>query len=238
MGAPAILILFGVSCPDPCAISKTELASLERSAVAVLTTKGFTVKPAPPEASRPTGTDAVELRDEAKANDADRLVALDLEPALENGTRTLWITHFLRGTAGPWSVSRIGCATGEGGAFECRDLSRGLLDGLKPRKAEDVDMAAAMRARAKSVGRCVLAEDRVPASERIFGRVEIDLKVEQDGRVHVIAIAPALAAKSKLGACLVRAMEAIDVGRCEGEPITMRVPGDLQHRAQSPARRA
>jgi hypothetical protein len=227
MGAPAILLLFGVSCPEPCAISKAELAAIERGAVEVLTTKGFTVKPAPPGSQRPTGTEAVELRDEAKAHDADRLVALDLEPPLENGSRTLWITHFLRGTAGPWSVSRVGCATGEGGAFDCRELSRGLLDGLKPRKAEDVDMTSALRARAKSVGRCVLAEDRVPAAERIFGRVEIDLKVEQDGRVHVVAVAPAIAARSKLGACLVKAMEAIDVGPFEGEPITMRVPIDL-----------
>jgi hypothetical protein len=225
--ATAILILFGVSCPEPCEISKAELASIERTALEVLTTKGFTVRPAPLDMPRPTGTEAVELRDEAKVRDADRLVALDLEPPLEDGARTLWITQFLRGTAGPWSVARVGCARGEGGAFECRSLERGLLDGLKPRKAEDVDLTSALRSRAKAVGRCVRAEDRVPAAERIFGRVEIDLKVTQDGRVQVVAVAPAIAAKSKLGACLVEAMEAIDVGPFEGQPIELRVPVDL-----------
>jgi hypothetical protein len=227
MAGAAILLLFGVSCPEPCSISKAELASIERAAIEVLTTKGFTVKPPPPEAKRPTGPDAVELRDEAKEHEVDRLVALDLEPPLESGARTLWITHFLRGTAGPWSVARIGCAKGEGGAFDCPQLERGMLDGLKPRKAEDVDMVAALRARARSVGRCVRAEDRVPASERIFGRVEIDLKVAPDGKAQVVAVAPVVAAKSKLGACLVKAMESIDVGPFEGEPIEIRVPIDL-----------
>jgi hypothetical protein len=227
MSAPAILLIFGVSCPEPCAISKAELASIERAAVELLTTKGFTVKPAPPEATRPTGTDAIELRDEAKENGADRVVALDLEPPLEGGSRTLWITHFLRGTAGPWAVTRIVCATNSGDAFECPQLDRGLLDGLKPRKAEDVDMVAALRARAKAVGSCVRSEDKVPAAERIFGRLEIDLKVNQDGRVQVVSLAPAVAAKSKLGACLVKAMQSIDVGPFEGDPIELRVPVDL-----------
>lgn len=227
MPSPAILLLFGLSCPEPCEISRAELASIERRAVEVLTTKGFTVKPAPPDAPRPTGTDAVELRDEAKVHQVDRVVALDLEPPLESGTRTLWITHFLRGTAGPWSVAQVGCAPAEGGAFDCAQLVRGLLEGLRPRKAEDVDMVAALRARAKAVGRCVRLEDRVPAADRILGRLEIDLKVLPNGQVQVTAVAPAVAAKSKLGACLAKAMEAIDVGPFDGEPIQLRVPLDL-----------
>lgn len=227
MPGPSILLLFGVSCPEPCEISKAELASIERAAVEVFTTKGFMVKPAPPEATRPTGADAIELRDEAKESAVDRVVALDLEPPLESGSRTLWITHFLRGTSGPWAVARIACAAGQGGAFECPQLDRGLVEGLKPRKAEDVDLVAALRAHAKAVGKCVRTEDRVPAAERIFGRIEIDLKVGPEGRVHVVAVAPAAAAKSKLGACLVKVMESIDVGPFEGDPIELRVPVDL-----------
>ncbi len=228
MSGPAILLLFGVSCPEPCAIPKPELASIEQRAVAVLTAKGFTVKPAPPEMARPTGRDApVELGDEAKAREVDRLVALDLEPPLESGARTLWITHFLRGTAGPWAVARIACGQGEGGAFDCAQLEAAVLEGLKPRQAEDVDMVSALRSHARAVGRCVRAEDRVPAAERIFGRIEIDLKVLPTGRVQVVDLAPAIAARAKLGACLAKVMESIDVGPFEGDPLELRVPVDL-----------
>lgn len=225
--APA-LILFGVSCPEPCAIPKAELASIEREAIEALSLRGSAVRPALPADPRPTGESAsIDLVDEAKAREVDRVVALDLEPPLEDGGRTLWITHFLRGTAGPWAVSRIACRAGDGGAFECPGLGAAVVLGLKPRKAEDVDMVSALRARAPKVTRCVRAEDEVPANERIFGKVEIDLKVLPNGKVEVVAIAPAVAAKSSLGACLANVMRAIDVGPFDGEPIELRVPLDL-----------
>lgn len=228
MAATAIVLLFGVSCPEPCDVPKAELGMIERKTVELLAKKGLAVKPADPEAPRPTGREAsLELADEAKAQEVDRVIALDLEPPLEDGARTLWITHFLRGTAGPWAVGRVSCGVGEGGVFECPGLARGVLSGLRPRKSTDVDMVSALRARARRVEKCVRAEDRVPVAERIFGKVEMDLKVMPTGKVEVVAIAPVVAARSHLGSCLAKVMEGIDVGPFEGRPIELRVPVDL-----------
>lgn len=221
-------MLFGVSCPPPCSIPKNELVMIEQATARVLSEKGMAVKPAAANEPRPTGESAsIEIADEAKPRAVDRLVVLDLEPPLESGARTLWVTHFLRGTAGPWSVGRTGCAVGEGGVFECRGLEKVVASGLSPRKAEDVDLVAALRARARKVGACVKKEDQVPVSARVFGRVEMDLKVPPTGRVEVVAIAPASAAVSGLGACLKKVMESIDVGPFEGRPIELKVPLDL-----------
>lgn len=228
MAATAIVLLFGVTCPEPCDVPRAELAMIERQTAKLLAEKGMAVKPAGADEARPTGESAsLELADEAKKRDVDRVIALDLEPPIESGARTLWVTHFLRGTAGPWAVGRASCKKGKGGVFECPGLARSVLSGLRPRKAADVDMVAVLRSRARGVGRCVRAEDEVPVAERIFGKVEMDLKVRPSGRVEVVAIAPVVAARSHLGSCLSKVMEGIDVGPFEGEPIELRVPVDL-----------
>lgn len=217
----AILVLYGVACPDPCPVAARDLAVLERRAVELLAKKGFEVRPAAPELPRPTGSaSTMERSDVADLIGADRVVALDLE----HDGKKIWVTHFVRGVLGPWAVDKAECTTDDKGQYRCPSFDRVLIAGLRPRTALDVDVVSALRAKAGAVGKCVAKEDLVPAMERIYGRVEIDLLVQPSGRVKVRAIAPARVAKAELGACLKKAMEKIDVGPFEGKPIPFSVP--------------
>ncbi len=221
--ATPVLLLYGLTCVAPCEVSELERAKLERQAVDLLAKKGFEVRPAPPDAPRPTGgASTLGNEDVATLMTSDRVVALDLE----RDGRTLWITQFVRGVVGPWAVDKVTCSPTDT-KFECPTFERLLIAGLRPRTALDVDLVSALRARGKAVGKCIAEEDRVPAAERIFGRVEMDLEVMPTGAVRVKAIAPARVAKASLGACLKQAMEAIDVGPYEGAPIPLSVPVDL-----------
>ena len=219
MSAPAsILFLFGLSCPEPCPLPPKAIAALEQSAVRAMAARGFEVRPAPPEALRPDA--ALEPRDEARQLGGARVVALDYAP--EAGQ--VWITHFVLGTVGPWSVARVACPADEAA---CPGFEAVLLEGLRPRSVDDVDFVGMLRAAAGDVGVCVGKEDQVPAALRTFGRVELDLSVQGDGRVLVAAVAPARVARGPFGACLREALERRDVGPFEGGPVKLRIPLDL-----------
>lgn len=221
--AAAVLVLYGLTCPDPCPVGERSLVEIERSALKLLASRGFEVRPAAPDDPRPTGgTSTVGGGDVATMLTADRVVALDLE----RDARTLWITQFVRGVVGPWAVDKVACEP-KNGALECPTFERLLTAGLRPRTALDIDLVSALRGRSKAIGKCIAEEDLVPAAERIFGRVEMDLVVEPAGPVKVKALAPARVAKSKFGDCLRAAMEAIDVGPFEGAPIPFSIPIDL-----------
>jgi len=218
----SIVVLFGLSCLDPCPLSDGARARIEQAAVREIAARGFEVRPPPEDALRPTGPDAAaEPRDESRRLDVARVVALDVEPK----TARVWITHFVRGTVGPWSVTRHLCVAAE--ADPCPGFTSALLEGLRPRRADDVDFVGLLRAAGPGVGACVRAEDRVPAALRIFGKVELDLEVTADGLVRVAAIAPARAARGDLGACLRKVFEGQQVGPFEGDPVRMRIPLDL-----------
>lgn len=248
VAAAAVIVLFGVACAKPCAASDVERARIERDVVRVLTERGYTVKPAPETARRPTGeTASPEARDEAKELDADRILVLDLEA----NERLLWLTHFVRGVPGAWSIGQAVCARENGkldppadpggggspgrredgaqssGSLQCPELENVVARGLRVRRAEDVDLVSALRFQARMVGACIKADDEAPIDERIFGRVEMDLVAEPTGEVKVRAIAPALVARAPLGKCLRAAMEAMNVGPFEGEPLKLRIPIDL-----------
>lgn len=223
MSAPAtIVILFGLACPEPCPFDEGARARIEAEAVRAIADRGFEVRPAPEDALRPTG-DAVDgaPRDEARRLGAGRVVAIDVEP---EATR-LWITHYVRGTMGPWSVRRHTCV--KTATEICPGVADAVLFGLRPRRVDDVDFVGFLRRSAPKVGVCVRAEDRVPAALRLFGRVEIELEVTPDGGVRVVTIAPARAARGKLGQCLKRTLEAFDLGPFQGEAVRLRVPLDL-----------
>lgn len=224
MSAAALIVIFGMTCAKPCSPAvEQERAKLEREVVRVLSERGFAVRPAPESARRPTGqTASPEVQDEAGLLDAERLVVLDLEA----DERLLWITHFMRGVPGAWSIGRAVCAR-ENGVLVCPELASVVLGGLRPRRATDVDLRAALRFQAKVVGRCINEQDRLAIDDRIFGRVEMDLLVDPNGSVKIEAIAPALVSKAPLGRCLRAAMEAINVGPFEGEAIRFRIPIDL-----------
>jgi hypothetical protein len=223
MSALPVLVLFGLACPDPCGIAAEARLVVEREASALLAGRGFELRAAPVSARRPTGeTAAVEPIDEAARLLATRVVVLDLER--DGGA--IWVTHFLRGVVAPWSATQVRCE-GDAASWRCPGLEAALLSGLRPRRAEDVDVVAALRAAAPRVSRCVREHDRLPALERIYGRVELDLSLAVDGRGAVRAIRPLPAARSRLGACLRGALEAIDVGPFEGAPLEVRVPVDL-----------
>jgi hypothetical protein len=123
-------------------------------------------------------------------------------------------------------VSRAACPA-EGAEAGCPALEPVLLHGLRPRSVDDVDFIGMLRTAAADVGACVGEEDQVPAALRAFGRVELDLTVQGDGRVVVTAVAPARVAKGALGACLRAALERRDVGPFEGGPVKLRIPLDL-----------
>lgn len=221
--ATPVLLLYGLTCVAPCEVGAQDRARLEQRAVDILAKKGFEVRPAAPDAPRPTGgTSTIGNDDVATLMTSDRVVALDLE----RDGRTLWITQFVRGVVGPWAVDKVSCDA-DGETFACPTFERLLVAGLRPRTALDVDLVAALRARSKAVGKCIAEEDKVPAAERIFGRIEMDLEVQPEGPVRVRAIAPARVAKARLGECLRAAMEALDVGPYEGAPIPFSVPIDL-----------
>lgn len=223
MPSAAVIVLFGVACAKPCAATDVERARLEREVVRVLTERGYTVKPAPETARRPTGeTASPEARDESQALDVDRILVLDLEA----NERLLWLTHFVRGVPGAWSIGQAVCAR-EDNTLSCPELENVVARGLRVRRAEDVDLVSALRFQARRVGACIKAGDDLPIEERIFGRVEMDLVAEPTGEVKVRAIAPALVARAPLGKCLREAMEAMNVGPFEGEPMKLRIPIDL-----------
>lgn len=215
----------------------------------MLEAHGFDVAAAPQGAARPTGSEAApDPVDAAAQLGAARLVVLDLE----SGGRALWVTQYLRGYAGPWAVGQVVCvrerqaADGRGersaradaeppagspaaapGELHCPELERVLTAGLRPRKAGDVDIISLLRRQAPRVGKCIAAEDGVPAQDRIFGRVELELEAKPDGRVEVVTMAPAILARAQLGRCLRAAMESMTPGAFEGQPLRFRVPIDL-----------
>lgn len=228
MSATAVIVLFGIACTKPCTAPDLERAKLEREVVRILSDRGFAVKPAAENARRPTGeTASPEARDEAKAVEADRVLVLDLEA----NEHLLWLTHFVRGVPGAWSIGQVVCARehaeGVPSRLTCPELESILMRGLRTRRAEDVDLVSALRYQARLVGDCVRADDDVPIDERIFGRVELDLVAETTGEVKVAAIAPALVARAPLGRCLRAAMESMNVGPFDGEAIKFRIPIDL-----------
>ncbi len=217
----SVAIVFAVSCVQPCVVSERSLVEVERAAASVLSDRGFSVRPPPKGVPRPTSPEADS--DQPLADlPSDRIVVLDLEPSAQ----VLWLTHYVRGVSGPWGVDKIPCTVVER-KLKCPRLRSAVQSGLRPRKVHDVDFAAALRSHAKSVGRCVLAEDQVPAAERIFGRVELDVLVTSDGRAEVSAIAPARVARSPFGSCLRVAFADMNVGPFEGLPVTLRIPIDL-----------
>lgn len=224
MAAP-VALLFSLLCPDPCGAPALERLQLERQVVSELTNKGWEVRPAPADAVRPTGaTASPEPVDVAGEFSVDRVVVLDLEA----DQKTLWVTHFLRGTPGTWGVGKSACGPGpKGEVWICPNLVDAVLTGLRPRRAMDVDFTAALRAHAKIVGRCVAAEDEVPALERVYGRVDMELEARPNGEVKVKSIAPAAVARSPLGRCLRQGMERMWVGPFDGDPVRLRVPLDL-----------
>lgn len=222
-GSMLLVLMFGLRCTGPCAVAPESLTDLERRVVKALVALGMTVRPVPPDAVRPTGPDAFEVREDvARAYGADRVVALDLDPT---GT-TLWATWFTKGVAGPWRVSQVRCRL-EASQVQCPKLASALRTDVRPRQAADVDVLGALRAAAPAVGRCVAAEARRPLATRVFGRVDLDLVIAPTGRMKVSAVAPARAARSRLGQCLRTAMGQQDVGRFGGAPIKLRVPVDL-----------
>ncbi|MBK6689681.1 MAG: hypothetical protein IPG45_34770 [Deltaproteobacteria bacterium] len=224
MGAP-VALLFALVCPDPCGVPPLLLAELEQAALLELTKKGWEVRPAPAEAVRPTGATATpEPIDVSAQFGVDRVVVLDLEA----DQKTLWVTHFLRGTPGAWAVGKSTCGPGpKGEVWICPNLSDAVVSGLRPRRALDVDFTAALRAHSRIVGDCVAEEDEVPALERVYGRVDMELEARPNGEVRVKSIAPASVARSRLGACLRKGMERMWVGPFEGKPVKLRVPLDL-----------
>lgn len=218
----SIVVLFGLSCAEPCPLSAGARAALEQAAAREVAARGFDVRPAPEGAVRPTDPDSVsEPRDEARALDAARVIVLDVEPEAPR----VWITHYVRGSVGPWKVVRHTCP--ERGASPCPGFEEALVSGLRPRRADDVDFVGFLSGAAPAVGQCVRAEDRVPPALRIFGRVELELEVTPDGQVRVATIAPARAARGALGRCLRRTFESRDVGPFEGAPVQLRIPLDL-----------
>lgn len=128
---------------------------------------------------------------------------------------------------GPWSIRTVLCRKGPAGPPECPELEAAVIESLRPRKANDVDLVGALRGHARQVEICVMAEDAVPATERIYGRIEMDLEVAPTGQVRVQALAPARVARATLGRCLMRAMQAMNVGPFDGAPIRLRIPLDL-----------
>ncbi len=218
----SIAVLFALSCPEPCALSSAQRGGIEQAAIRALSGRGFEVRPAPQDTVRATSPDAlVEPADEAEKLGVCRVLILDYEP----GESRVWITHYVRGTVGPWSVTRHRC---DPKTPSCPDLEPALLQGLRPRSASDVDFVGMLRRVAPKVGRCVLQEDRVEPALRLFGRVEMDLQVSpEQGHVKVTAIAPARASRGRLGACLRQAMATQVLGPFEGQPVRLRIPIDL-----------
>jgi hypothetical protein len=145
---------------------------------------------------------------------------------LEANERILWLTHFMRGVPGAWSIGQVVCAR-ENEKLHCPELENVLGGGLRARRAADVDVVAALRFQARFVGECIQKDDDLPIDERIFGRVELDLVAEPTGEVKVRAIAPALVARAPLGQCLRAAMESMNMGPFDGDPIKFRIPIDL-----------
>ena len=219
----SIVLLFGLSCPSPCPVPPTALARLEQRVVRELAAIDMMVKPAPTDALRPTRLDAPDIQqDVARALGADRVLALDYDA----GRSTLWTTWFAKGVVGTWRVSKIRCAL-TGGASGCPRLGEHLRQDARPRRAGELDVLGALRDAARPVSRCVAAEKRRPLATRLFGRVDLDLEIRPDGKMKVIAVAPARAAKSALGRCLRDAMAAQDLGSFQGKPIKFRVPVEL-----------
>ena len=221
----SVAVVFAVSCVAPCGVTSRALVDLERQAVQTLTQRGFQVRPPPEGTVRPTSPEAGEqvlaelLK---KVPQTDRVLVLDLE----RSERALWVTQYVRGVSGPWSVDKIACAKKEA-KLSCAGLSRKVQAGLRPREARDVDFSASLRAHAKRVGRCVMEEDQVPIAERIFGRVEIELEVSPRGAARVVALAPSRVARSPFGACLRQVFADMNVGPFKGDPVRLRVPLDL-----------
>jgi hypothetical protein len=222
--APAFALLFGLTCSPPCAATVPDREHIEREVIRVLSEHGFQVKPAADMMTRPIGASGgVAPVDEATSLDVDRIVVLDLEPK----ERALWVTQYVRGFQGPWSVGQVVCARDEKKALQCPEIERVVLSGLRPRTAEDIDLVSLLRRNAAKVEVCIAAEDDLSIDDRTYGRVELDLEATTNGKVRVVALAPAVVAKKQLGKCLRQAMESMNVGAFEGEPIKFRIPVDL-----------
>lgn len=217
-----VLLLFGLAAPEgaPPALDRA-LARMEQDVVRTLAVRGFQVRPASARARRPALGELTSAVDLAGRYDADRLLVLDLAKDRSG----VWVAHFLRGLGGAFDYRKVGCKGAPD--LSCPGLVNGILAGLRPRAALDVDMGAMLRERSKAVTRCVRAEDRRPVAERIFGTLELELEVRPSGKLRVRAVAPARVASTRLGRCLTRAFEVVDVGPFEGEAIRVRIPVDL-----------
>ena len=218
-----VVLMFGLRCLGPCPVSAQAMSQVERQVVRSLAELELTVKPAPMDALRPTGPDAFDVRqDVARLYGADRAVAFDLDPK----GPVLWATWFAKGVVGPWRVSKVNCEI-VARRLNCGRLTAALRQDARPRQATEVNVLGALRRAGPGVGKCVAAEKRRPLSMRLFGRIELELIVPTTGKVQVSAIAPARAAKSKLGRCLRKVMNKLDVGTFQGSPLKMRIPVDL-----------
>ena len=222
-GNTAIIVLFGVACPAPCPVSEGGLLEVKRKVAGILRSRGFAIRPPPARAVRPTTEEApLEDRDPAERVEADRVVVVDLE----RGAARMWVTHYVKGVVAPWAVHTVGCTVTEG-RLSCPQLETGLVQGLRPRRAQDVDLVGGLRSRARAISQCVQIEDRRPIALRFFGRVDLMLEAHPDGSVRVTSVAPSRVARARLGACLRQAIEALNVGPFTGEPMKMRIPVQL-----------
>lgn len=212
-----VIMLFQVACAEPCAMPSAARRRLEEDVVEVLRAKAH-LTAAAPDTLRPTGPEASpEPMDVAALLGVDRVVVLDLEAS----GRKLWVSHFLRGVRGPWTIVPVACEE------TCPALSSAVLAGLRPRRLEDVDFVGALRAHARAVGECVREEDQVAPVDRIYGKVLMRLEVAPAGKGRLVAVAPPRVANTAFGQCLAAAMARFDVGPFEGEGVQLSLPIDL-----------
>ncbi len=215
-----VVLMFGLGCTGPCFASSKALTRLEAKVVAAMQEARMTVRPAPIEALRPTESAPLTARGNvADRYGVERVVALDYEPR----RNLLWLTWFTRGVPGAWRVSKIPCSR-QGERIECPDLASIIRRAAMPRQASEVDVVGALRAVEPRIDRCVAAVRRRPQVVRRSETVVLDLIIEPSGRWRVADIAPRPVAQSVLGRCLRAAMEGLDVGRFEGEPLSLRIP--------------
>ena len=217
------VVLFSLVCTPECHQPVEQLASIEKRVERHLLATKMELRRPEPGVDRPTGSSApLEPTDVAAAHLADFVVALDFESA----SSLLWVTLFQRGSKGPRRVARVRCFV-RTGSMVCPKLASVLRLDFMPRQRDEVDILPTLRSLAPRVGVCVRQEDRVPISERIFGRVDVDLVIPVSGRVEVSSIAPARVARARLGGCLRKVFESVSVGRFVGKPIRLTVPVDL-----------
>ena len=218
-----VVLMFGLGCTGPCLASSEALTHLEAKVVMAMRAARMTVRPAPIEALRPTDlAQPLAQGDVAHRHGVQRVVALDYDPRRD----LLWLTWFTKGVPGAWRVSKIPCSR-DRDYIECPDLAPIIRRAAMPRRASEVDVVGALRSVEPNIERCINAYHRRSMVVRQSGTITLDLIIEPSGRWRVAAIAPRPAARSPLGRCLRAAMERLDVGRFEGEPLSLRIPVNL-----------